>query len=87
MIAAVAGVLTFLTWDKCERFESPAEGSDDQRLALEVADAVGTSFLSHAMEAVHNSTSQVLQKNAVFLLGVIYSCGSPRNTEIWNRLV
>ncbi len=65
VFGAVAGVLLFMNWDRCTKFQPPAPGSAEHEAALSVSDSVGAAILPHALEAVASKQGVTLQRNAV----------------------
>lgn len=86
VLGAVAAVLLFMNWDRCTGFSAPTPGSAEYELALTATDNTAASLLPRALDAIKSSESKTLQRNAVFLAGVIFSRARPSNTEVWNLL-
>lgn len=86
VLGAVAGVLLFLGWERCAKFNPPAAGSPDYVAAGKVADEVAGAVLPMALAALAEGEGATLQRNAVFLVGVVFGRASAGNAAVWGRL-
>lgn len=86
VLGAVAGVLLFMNWDRCTEFTPPALGSAEYELALATSDDTAAVLLPLALTAIQSSESKTLQRNAVFLTGVIFSKARATKSEVWQFL-
>lgn len=85
LLGAVAGVLLFLSWDRCP-FDPPAAGTTEHEKALVVIDAIAAQVLPLALDALCENKGMTLQRNAVFLTGIIFQRARPANSMVWGHL-
>lgn len=86
VLGAVSGVLLFLNWERCTSFTPPKKGTAEHELALQTSDDTGALVLPLALEAVRSTESKTLQRNAVFLMGIIFAKTRASKTEVWQLL-
>ncbi|CDF35258.1 unnamed protein product [Chondrus crispus] len=86
VFGAVAGVLLYLNFDKCTNFTPPAPGGTEEEFARKVTDNVAAEILPVALNAIKSMEGKILQRNAVFLAGVIFSKARASNEAVWARL-
>lgn len=86
IFGAIAGVLLFLSWDRCDAFNPPAPGTTLHEKALVVIDAIAAQVLPHALDALCASKGVTLQRNAVFLTGVVFLRVRSTNGPVWNQM-
>lgn len=86
VLGSVTAVLLFLNWDRCTAFPPPAKGSADFELAQAVTDDTAARLLPVALTAIRSTDSKTLQRNAVFLTGVIFSKARASRSDVWSLL-
>lgn len=86
VLGAVSGVLLFMNWNRCTEFNSPPSGSVEYELALAASDGTAATLLPLALTAIQSSESKTLQRNAVFLTGIIFSTARATKSEVWQLL-
>lgn len=86
VLGAVTGVLLFLNWERCSGFSPPAQGSPEYELAHSVTDDACAILLAPALTAIRSNESKTLQRNAVFLTGVIFARVRASKSEVWALL-
>lgn len=86
VLGAVSGVLLFMNWNRCTEFNPPPLESVEFELALAASDDTAAILLPLALAAIQSSESKTLQRNAVFLTGVIFSIVRATKSEVWRLL-
>ena len=86
IFGAIAGVLLFLSWDRCDAFNPPSPGTTLHEKALVVIDAIAAQVQPHALDALCANKGMTLQRNAVFLTGVVFLRARPSNGPVWNQM-
>lgn len=86
VLGAVAGVLLFMNWERCTHFSPPQKGSPEHETALATSDSTAAAVLPLALEAVRSTESKTLQRNAVFLIGIIFAKTRATASEVWQLL-
>ena len=85
VLGTVAGVLLFMCWERCP-FPPPSMNDPAYEGALSASDELAAAAVPLALEAIRSADSRTLQRNAVFLLGVIFEHTRSSNTNVWARL-
>lgn len=86
VFGATTGVLLFLNFDRCTKFTPPAPGSKEFKEAMDITDAVAAEILPHALDAVAAKKGMTIQRNSLFLVGLVFSRASARNQAVWSNL-
>lgn len=86
VFGVVSGVLLFMNFERCTHFTPPIPGSREYELALKTSDKVAAKLLPMALQAIQSKEGKILQRNAVFLAGVIFSKARPSNAQVWAHL-
>lgn len=85
VFGAVAGVLLFLSWDRCP-FDPPAPDTKEYGKALVVIDTIAAQVLPLALDALCENKGMTMQRNAVFLTGIIFQRSRQTNNMVWAQL-
>lgn len=86
VLGTVAGVLLFIGWDRCSEFNPPQKNSEEYEIALQTCDDIGALVLPNALGAMNSTDSITRQRNAMFLVGIVFSKTRSSKTEVWKRL-
>lgn len=85
VFGGITGVLLFLNWDRCTKFTPPAPGTPEHELPLQVSDAIAAQLLPHALEALSAKKGMTIQRNALFLVGLIFQRARSGNQAVWTN--
>lgn len=88
VVGMFADIFLFLNWKRCENLDVPAPGSPEALATQsQVGELASRVFpVAVACASGKRGSSKSLQRNAVFLVGVLYGATPPGANVVWNEL-
>ena len=85
MLGTITTVLLFMCWNRCP-FPPPCVEDASHGLALSASDNLAAAAIPFALEHIFSAISPTIERNSVFLLGVIFERSTSSNTDVWEEV-